>query len=242
MYLAPNPIVKNRTHSSDLYWSDRDWFKGWRNYLVLGSLNNEADMLYLLAEALRYVRMDKEELWIEDDPETFPGFVKSSGMPTNPREVYRMAAKEGSTHAALWCAYCLNLGIHGFPKDEQKASKTLAKISSPPETLVLPNLRFLAEMFDDIVREATRKELDESLMGESDYDGEPTSCFLEYRYIELAKLMLYLGLPFVTEKPYQSLDSSKWPSCFDLLSYTILDEKRSWTNWCRAQGLDVRLN
>lgn len=153
-------------------------------------------------------------------------------------DLFKRAADGGSVHAALWIAYCLDKGLHPFPRDLQASEEIAQPLRDKLETLSLDELSFLKDEFLDLVEEAYDADREEDEIGDQhgfrkgEYEHllpNPDWRTLHLRYIDLAYFILFLGLPYFPESrgyDYQ------WPNDYDEVASQWAARVADWEEWC----------
>lgn len=218
---------------------DRVWFEDSIYAMLEGRRAGEPYMMFLFAELFyrstefRIVYCEVEEL----DTDSAYWFLE--------------AAKAGSVHAMLWCAWCMDQGIKGFSKDPLASAAMLEHMPKIPKTLGLSEMQFLKVELLSLVDQAYEADLEEDEVTDYydsrlHYTYDDYKCFLpnpdwrilHIRYVALGTMMVDMGLPYVLEEYGYNYE---WTSHFYDAADLIKQEKNSLLDWCRGKGMDIDL-
>ena len=211
----------------------RVWFEDSIFAMLDGRRAGEPAMMFLFAELFN----NSTEFRIV--------YCTDEEINTDPSHWYLEAAKAGSPHAILWCAWCMEKGINGFPKDPLSSAAMLDHLPEVPRTLGLSELAFLKDEVMSMVEQAYDADLEEDEIGDS-YNFEagtyehllpdPDWRILHLRYVEICDFMVDMGLPYILEQHGYNYE---WDMHFQDTADRIKSEKTSLAEWCREKGMNI---
>lgn len=186
--------------------------------IIRGAIAGEPNMIYLLAEIMNYSLSDR----LKTEIKSALIFLSDDFRNISECELYFRAAKAGSAHAKLWCAFSMDTGKDGFLNDSLSAEIILNSITKFPDTLALSELRFLSYEEDKLYEEAHYVDLDEDTYN---YIANPSSFVLYERFEKIIAFMASIGLPYVIDYHFDK----------------IAENKNAWLDWCLKKGIDIKL-
>ncbi len=236
------------------------WFRDCLRLLACGAEVGEPAMLYLAAEYARHARWGCGGLARLDDAGAFEG--------KDPTELYLAAAQRGSLQAKLWCAFCMEDGRNGMPKDPLLVRDYLKDIrelqTGSDQTCPIPlsfgELEVLRSRHDYLIDSAFfGNDLEENhIMDRCCYEPDRLSAELWnpsfhatcHRACWITDLAMDLGLSIALDMwyPCDSYVSREevYPNVrtydeLDMAQRELRAEKDEWLAWCRSRGLSVTM-
>ena len=145
---ALQKLARDMRELPDEYPDYHEVFSDWQKWLYAGWKAGEPMTAYLAAE---YCRLSPDYDLVFDSQDD-----SLTGGPASAERLYLDAARQGSSLARLWLAYCYEEGRGGLNKKPEAAAGLLLPLSGPVDSLFPRELSFLYDELNELYSLAER--------------------------------------------------------------------------------------